>query len=435
MVSITVLIVLAGVVATVAAAACTVALNALTTLTRARVAALADLRPTASRRLAGLLERREDVTQALLLARMLMLAVVTVAGVVVSGRAGGTAWQVVTVLVMAPVLHVLTVALPRAWALGHAAQAASAASVVAAAASIAPLRFGARVAQRLAGWLVPAGTRSPGFDLEELAELAERAEAHTLADSERGPEGSPPAAGRPDDGFDGYDGRTILSSVVAFGRTVTREVMVPRPDMVTLKASLPVPDAWRIADEERYSRYPVEGENIDDIVGVVYAKDLLHAGLDARNAQTVADLMHDAWFVPETKRVAPLLREMQRDKVHLAVVIDEYGGTAGLVTLEDVLEELVGEISDEFDEEEPPLAQRLDDGRVRLDARLLVEDANEYLGHALPQGHWDTVAGLVFATLGHVPSPGEIADVEGQSVEVERVVGRRIETVLVGEPS
>jgi CBS domain containing-hemolysin-like protein len=211
--------------------------------------------------------------------------------------------------------------------------------------------------------------------------------------------------------------------------------MVPRPDMVTLKASLPVPDAWRIADEERYSRYPVEGENIDDIVGVVYAKDLLHAGLDARNAQTVADLMHDAWFVPETKRVAPLLREMQRDKVHLAVVIDEYGGTAGLVTLEDVLEELVGEISDEFDEEEPPLAQRLDDGRVRLDARLLVEDANEYLGHALPQGHWDTVAGLVFATLGHVPSPGEIADVEGQSVEVERVVGRRIETVLVGEPS
>jgi CBS domain containing-hemolysin-like protein len=114
------------------------------------------------------------------------------------------------------------------------------------------------------------------------------------------------------------------------------------------------------------------------------------------------------------------------------VVIDEYGGTAGLVTLEDVLEELVGDIDDEFDEEAPPLYQRLDDGRVRLDARLAVEEANEHLERPLPQGHWDTVAGLMFATLGRVPRAGEAAEVEGQRVEVERVVGRRIATVVVG---
>ncbi|MEA3217342.1 MAG: magnesium and cobalt exporter, family [Acidimicrobiia bacterium] len=432
--SLTILIVLAGVLAILAAAACTVALNALTTLTRTRVAALADVRPNAARRLAQLLDRREDVLQALLLTRMLVLAAATIAGVVVSGWAGGTLWQVITVAVLAPVLHVVTVALPRAWALGHAPQAASVASVVANAATVPPLWLGANVAQRLAAKLVPAGTIMPAFGLEELAELAERAEGNGGGDAEQRSEGSEQANGRASDSFDGYDGRTLLSSVVAFGRTVTREVMVPRPDMVTLRAALSVEEAWRIADEERYSRYPVEGENVDDIVGVVYAKDLLHAGLDGRVAETVADLMHDAWFVPETKRVASLLREMQRDKVHLAVVIDEYGGTAGLVTLEDVLEELVGEISDEFDEEEPPLAQRLEDGRVRLDARLLVEDANQYLGRPLPQGHWDTVAGLVFATLGHIPDAGEIADVGGQSVEVERVVGRRIETVLVGDP-
>jgi CBS domain containing-hemolysin-like protein len=430
--SITLLILLGGLVAAVGAALCTVAEAALTTLTRSRAVALGEVHARAAERLIVQLERRDQVVQAVLLARMLLVLATAAAVATVAGWAAGIPAEVAALFGLAPVLHLFSVALPRAWAQGHATRAASVAARVAALADIWPLRIAASLVQRLARRLTPAGRSVPGFalpELAELAELAERAEAGAAGNEANGGDGSP--AGEGDD--DGYDGRGLISSVVAFGHTVTREVMVPRPDMVTLQADLPVSQAWRIADEERYSRYPVEGDGIDDIVGVAFAKDLLHAALDGRGDERVSQLMHPAWFVPETKRVAPLLREMQRDKLHLAVVVDEYGGTAGLVTLEDVLEELVGEIADEFDEEPLPLAQRLDDGRVRLDARLLVEAANQLLDEPLPEGHWDTVAGLVYATLGHVPCSGEVAEVDGQRVEVERVVGRRIETVLVGE--
>ncbi len=147
----------------------------------------------------------------------------------------------------------------------------------------------------------------------------------------------------------------------------------------------------------------------------------------------VRGLAHEALFVPETKRVAELLREMQREKRHLAIVVDEYGGTAGLVTLEDLIEELIGEIQDEFDFEEP-LVEPLPDGSLRVSARMPVDEVNELIGGELPEGDWDTIGGLVFNLLGHVPSEGEVASCDGRELRAEKVQGRRIGRVRISAP-
>ena len=213
--------------------------------------------------------------------------------------------------------------------------------------------------------------------------------------------------------------------------------MVPRGDMVTLPAAMSVSEALDQVEVERYSRYPVSGEGgVDDIAGVVFAWDLAQATIDGDTAKVVADLARPAAFVPTTKRVPAMLRQMQRDKVHLAMVIDEYGGTAGLVTLEDILEELVGEISDETDEEAPRRVSPLGEGRWRVDAGLLVEEVNEVLPVTLPTGSWDTVGGLVYALSGRVPIDGEqVVTESGIRLTVVRVERRRIRSVMVEVPS
>ena len=150
-----------------------------------------------------------------------------------------------------------------------------------------------------------------------------------------------------------HDERTFIHSIIDFGDTVTREVMTPRPDMVTVEADVTVRDALEAALGAGYSRIPVEADGIDDIIGIAYAKDLVRAERVGKAAQPVRDSMRPAKFIPESKEVSDLLREMQEEKFHMAIVVDEYGGTAGLITLEDLLEELVGDIVDEFDVEEP----------------------------------------------------------------------------------
>jgi len=210
-----------------------------------------------------------------------------------------------------------------------------------------------------------------------------------------------------------------------------REVMVPRPDMVTVPHDFRVADVMEVVLLNGLSRIPVLGEGIDDVVGVVYAKDLMRAERDGRESDQVGSLARPARFVPETKRVAELLPEMQSEKFHLALVVDEYGGTAGLVTLEDLIEELVGEIVDEYDVE-GPASEALPDGAVRISAGLSIDDANDLLEHGdLPEGEWDTVGGLVVSELGRLANVGDTIDVPGYRLQVDDVKGRRVTLVRV----
>jgi putative hemolysin len=226
--------------------------------------------------------------------------------------------------------------------------------------------------------------------------------------------------------------RVLIHSIIEFGDTVVREVMVPRPDMRSIEAQTSVSEALSVAMQVGFSRLPVYKENIDDVVGIAYAKDLMRLERGSRGREPVAEHVREARFVPETKRVASLMREMQDHTYHLAIVVDEYGGTAGLVTLEDLIEELVGEIVDEFDTEEPQI-KRLAGGDVSVSARLPVDELEELLGTELPSGGWDTVGGLVFDLLGHVPQQGESVVFDGLRLVAERVQGNRIGRVRVGQ--
>jgi CBS domain containing-hemolysin-like protein len=225
--------------------------------------------------------------------------------------------------------------------------------------------------------------------------------------------------------------RAMIRSIFELAETIVREIMVPRPDMVTVSEDAPLAAVVEVAIEHGYSRIPVrDPEDEDTIVGVVYAKDLLRRLATERPRTRWGDLVRRPTFVPETKRCDDLLRELQESAVHLAIVVDEYGEIVGLVTIEDILEEIVGEIVDEHDREEP-LVELLEDGALRVDARLGVDDLNELLGAELPEEGWDTVGGLVFGTLGRVPVVGESIELDGFTITVEYVQGRRVGKVRI----
>jgi CBS domain containing-hemolysin-like protein len=225
--------------------------------------------------------------------------------------------------------------------------------------------------------------------------------------------------------------RAMIRSIFELGDTLVREVMVPRPDVTSVELTADVEEVVRAAVDGGFSRLPVHAaDDVDELVGVVYAKDLLRRLATDDPAEGWQDLVRPPTFVPETKRLDDLLRELQADAVHLALVVDEYGEFVGIVTIEDVLEEIVGEIVDEHDHEEA-LVEPLADGRLRIDARLGVDDLNELLSLSLPEEGWDTVGGLVFATLGRLPRTGERIELDRTIIEVERLQGRRISSVLV----
>ena len=226
------------------------------------------------------------------------------------------------------------------------------------------------------------------------------------------------------------DERSMIHSIIEFGDTVVREVMKPRPDMVTVEAAQSVDEAMDIAIKAGFSRIPVIRESKDDIAGVVYAKDLMRAQRDGKQNQPVAAIIRSAHFCPESKRVSELMREMQGQKYHMAIVLDEYGGTAGLVTLEDLIEELIGEIVDEYDVEDPQI-ERLPNGDVRVAAAMLIDELNELLVVDWPSEDWDSIGGLLFNKLGHVPHEGETLVFEEHQLRAERVKGRRIGRVRI----
>ncbi len=379
----------------------------------ARAASLADDEPRRAARLERLLSLPDDAVRnplrlLVVVAQLLQSALVAVLAVALVPQP----WALLVIAANLAVVFVMGEAVPRTLAILNVDRVALVlAGPIGLLLRIAPIRILARTLIGLTNIIVPGrGLRQGPFSVpEELIALADAAvEDEVIEPAER----------------------DLIESVIEFGGTVVREVMVPRTDMITVEREATAASALEASSVVGFSRVPVVGDNIDDVVGLAYVKDLIRAELDDKADQPVDRLMRHAHFVPETKKVAELLREMQRDKFHMAIVVDEYGGVAGLVTLEDLIEELVGEIVDEYDVEEA-LVERLVDGSLRVDARILIDELNDLGMLSLPEGDWDTVGGLVFDVFGRVPGAGEVCEVDGYRLKVERVQGRRITRVLV----
>ncbi|MBM3262985.1 MAG: HlyC/CorC family transporter [candidate division Zixibacteria bacterium] len=229
------------------------------------------------------------------------------------------------------------------------------------------------------------------------------------------------------------DEKEMISSIIEMSETNVREVMIPRVDMICAKADTDIPRFLELIREVGHSRIPIYREDMDHIVGVVYARDFLTDDDAPDTGATLEALARPPYFVPETQKVDELLREFQQEKIHLAIVVDEHGGTAGLVTLEDLLEEIVGEIHDEYDAA-PPLYETLADGSVLVDAKLNIDELNEIMHTEIVADGFETVAGLVYGVLDHVPEPGEEVVYGGLRVAVREVDGQRIVKVAVSRP-
>jgi putative hemolysin len=219
--------------------------------------------------------------------------------------------------------------------------------------------------------------------------------------------------------------REIIEGVFEFSETLAREVMVPRVDIVALDVNSTFEEAIDTINMSGHSRIPIYEETIDNIVGILYAKDLLkYFGL--KNPPPLKAIMRSPYYVPETKPIDELFREMRAQKIHMAIIIDEYGGTAGLVTIEDILEELVGEIMDEYDINEESMVKEIAPDEIIVDGRMNLEELNEMLGVNLPAEETDTIAGFVYDHISHIPKAGEEFEYDGVLIRVEEVRGRRI---------
>jgi putative hemolysin len=223
--------------------------------------------------------------------------------------------------------------------------------------------------------------------------------------------------------------RKMIFSIFQFGETLAREIMVPRIDVFALDITCSMAEAIQKLTQSGHSRLPVYEETIDNIIGLLYAKDLLRAKPETGENGSLRRLLRPAYFVPEAKKVDELLREMQARRIHMAIVVDEYGGMAGLVTLEDIVEEIVGEIRDEYDQSEELLYQQISPDEYTFQGRIDIDDLNEILGTHLTREVADTLGGFLYGVFGRIPVGGESVDVEDWTLTVEQVSGRRIRKV------
>jgi putative hemolysin len=226
--------------------------------------------------------------------------------------------------------------------------------------------------------------------------------------------------------------RRMIRGIINLEETSVHEIMVPRIDVVAVESGAALDEVTRIITERGYSRIPLYEETIDNIVGVLYAKDIMKylAGGGDRSTGNLRDLARPPFFVPESKKVDELLADMRANRVHMGIVVDEYGGTAGLVTIEDMLEEIVGEIEDEYDREEPTV-EKINELEVIVDGRVSVDDLNELLGLQLEGEDYDTVGGFVYQHLGKIPVVGDEVQADGLQMRVLSVLGRRIKKIRV----
>ena len=333
-------------------------------------------------------------------------------------RVFGGLWSVALVTILnITVFFVFAEVAPKTWAILHTDRAALlCARPVKFLVDLAPLRLISRALIGLTNVILPGKglKEGPFVSEEELLAVAQLAVDEDVIEAEE---------------------RQLIESLLEFGDTIVREVMIPRTDMVTVGAEFRVTDVIEVAILNGLSRLPVTGNSIDDVVGVAYVKDLVRCERDGKGDEPVATVARPARFVPETKRVAELLREMRQEKVHVAIVIDEHGGTAGLVTLEDLIEELVGEIADEYDAEQPEVEWN-PDGTAIVAGSTPVDEVNDRLGLSVPEDEeYDSVGGFLLHELGHVPVAGEEVTVDGHKLVVERMQGNRIQRVRIESAS
>ncbi len=331
---------------------------------------------------------------------------------VVAGRAFGPFGVAAGVLLNVIVFFVLAEAVPKTYALQYPEKAAlSTALGTKLLVSFPPLRL-------VSGWLISLTNvivrgkglkQGPFVSEQELLGIVDAAYQDDIIEEEE---------------------RDLIESIIEFGDTVAREVMVPLPDMITVSSSFNLTQAIDVAIEHGVSRLPVLAED-DDVMGIAFIKDLMKQERVGLGSALVTEHMRAAVVIPEHKPVNRLMREMQAKKFHLAVVADEYGSIAGLVTLEDCLEELVGEIVDEYDTQHDAIVH-LEDGQYLIDGSTSVSDVNDKIASSIPDEEWDSIGGFVFGTLEHVPALGEFIDFDGWRLTVVALQGRRIRKVRVG---
>ena len=400
------LLVLAAVLVVVAAVV-SLADAALSRVSRSRVDELVREERRGAVRLQSVVADAASTLNVLLLLRTLCELLATTLVAVVSARSLNSSWQAILLAggVMTVVDYVVVGVGARTLGRQHPTTVAlhTAGLALVLAKLLGPLP---RLLILLGNALTPGrGFREGPFSSEaELRELVDLAEERQVIESGE---------------------REMIHSVFELGDTIVREVMVPRTDMVWIERSKTVRQALSLALRSGFSRIPVVGDNEDDIVGFAYLKDMAKRVYeDEDRAEKVDEVLRPATFVPESKPVDELLREMQSKQVHVAVVIDEYGGTAGLVTIEDILEEIVGEIADEYDREAPRI-EELDDGGLRVHVRMPIDDIEEMYGVTFDLEDVETVGGLLASALGRVPIPGASVTLQGLTFVAEGAKGRR----------
>ena len=255
------------------------------------------------------------------------------------------------------------------------------------------------------------------FSDEEDARAAKEEELRNIVESEI------------EEGIIQEEEKEMIQGIFDFQDTTVREVMVPRIDMVCAEQSIALVDLLHLVKEKGHSRIPIYQETVDNIQGIVYVKDLLHV-VGESETWDIDGVMRKPYYVPENKKISDLLREFKSEKIHMAVVVDEYGGVAGIVTMEDVLEEIVGEIQDEYDEEEQ-LSRWESDGVLIADARIDIHDLSEMLDIEIPADGYDTLGGFIYDRLGRIPMVNETFEFEGLLMSIERVEGQRISSVRI----
>ena len=386
--------------------------TALTRMTVSRAETLAARGGFGSKHIVRLVAHPEEFLNVVLLVVLVcQLVQATLVGLV-ADKLFGPWGLVLATFVNVIVVFVVAEAIPKTWAVQHTERASRiAAPVIWWMTRFWPFRIIAQALIGLTNIIIPGkGLKQGPFISEaEILALADQAVSADILEEEE---------------------RELIEQVIEFGDTICREVMVPRPDMLALSDALTVAEVLDAALAAGRSRIPVYGEGIDDVTGVAYVKDLVRASRTGRDGVIVSRFSRRPFFVPETKHISELMSEMKARKAHMAIVIDEYGGTAGLVTLEDLIEELVGEIVDEFDHEDA-MVERLAGGALRVQARMSIDEVSSLVGTDLPEGDWDTIGGLMFHLLGHVPFEGESV-VEGEfRLRAEQVKGRRIGMVRI----
>jgi putative hemolysin len=387
-----------------------VAETAFVRMSRIRALALAEEGNKRAVRLALLLEQPErTLNSVLLLVLVSQLTTATLIGVLLEGTAGALG-VVIGIVLQIVLFFVIGEVAPKTFAVQHTERAALAVTpLLSFVTNFAPLRWTSRLLIGIANVVLPGKglKEGPFITEEEIRTMADFAASEEVIEREE---------------------QALIHSIFEFGDTVVREVMTPNPDVVTVDGDDTIEDAIAAAIERGYSRLPAYDG--DDISGLVYLKDLVSRARAGEGDQPVRTAVRPAIFVPEQKRVAELLREMQTEHFHMAVVVDEYGSTSGIVTMEDLLEEIVGEIADEYDVERPGV-ERCADGSLRLPGRMPIDDAGDELGIELPDAEWDTIGGLILNLLGHVPEDGETVRFENLELTAEDVQERRIGTVHI----